>query len=65
MQHVDVGGNCVFLDDVSVDSIKITIENLVNNKSQLENMKKISMTNGINCFSYETIAKKSLEVLYE
>lgn len=65
MQHVDVGGNSVLLDDVCVESIKKTIIDLVNNKSKFDNMKHISMTEGVNTFSYATIAKKSIEVLNE
>jgi 1,2-diacylglycerol 3-alpha-glucosyltransferase len=61
MQHVDVGGNCLFLENVSTRLIKETIERVFNDQSLYNNMKDVAMTDGINKFSYFEIAKKAID----
>ena len=59
--HIDVGGNCEFLYEETVDEIKDKIENLLNNKKLYENMKVVAEKIGMERFSYLKIAKQSLE----
>jgi len=61
IQHVDIGGNCLFLDDVNVKTIKNTINKLYYDKQLFYNMKNIAVKNGIKYFSYFEIAKKAIE----
>ena len=62
MQHVDVGGNCLFFEDGSVQCIKDNILKISNDRNKLENMRKVAQTKGKETFSYINIAKKSIEV---
>lgn len=61
MKHVDVGGNCLFLERDSAEEISRAVENVFANESiQLKQMKKIAMEKATVCFSYKTIAKKAI-----
>ena len=59
--HIDVGGNCQFLYEDTVNEIREKIETILNNREMYENMKKIAETEGIKKFSYLRIAKQSIE----
>jgi 1,2-diacylglycerol 3-alpha-glucosyltransferase len=59
IQHVDVGGNCLFIN--SADEIKETIMRLYDDRSLLENMQQVAQEKGIPKFSYYEIAKKAIE----
>lgn len=61
IQHLDVGGNVLFLDDVNIESIKIMIITIYNDKSLFEKMKKVAIEKGISYFSYYEIAKRAIE----
>lgn len=58
--HVDVGGNCEFLYNDSIEEVKKCIENIICNKQLYNKMKIIAETKGRNTFSYEKIARKSI-----
>lgn len=58
--HVDLGGNAIFLKDVSIESLKNTIEKLYLNPEQYEKMKKIATTKGMKYFSYKDISTRSI-----
>ena len=60
MSHVDVGGNCVLLKDVSIDNLKRRIEEIIENKNIYNRMKTIAQTAGREKFSYISIAKESI-----
>ena len=60
MNHVDVGGNCILLKDVTVDIIKDAVLNILGNKNVYSKMKDIAETTGRSTFSYIEIAKKSI-----
>lgn len=60
--HVDLGGNCIFLKDVSVEGIKNEIENLINNPRKYRIMELVAKEKGMNAFSYKNIAKKSINL---
>ncbi len=57
-EHVDIGGNCRFIENTSADSIKSDIENCIAN---IDEMKKAAEEKGAEVFSYYNIAKRSLE----
>jgi 1,2-diacylglycerol 3-alpha-glucosyltransferase len=56
--HIDLGGNCKFLYEDSVDEIVKKISEIVNNTDVFNNMKEIAHTKGMEVFSYKGIAKK-------
>lgn len=58
--HVDIGGNCVLIEDVSFDSLKKCIEEVYKDKEAYNQMKKIAEEKGIKEFSYREIAKRSI-----
>jgi 1,2-diacylglycerol 3-alpha-glucosyltransferase len=58
--HIDLGGNCKFLYEDSVDEIVKKISEIVNNTNVFNNMKEIAHTKGMEVFSYKGIAKKSI-----
>ncbi|MDC3423479.1 glycosyltransferase family 4 protein [Aquibacillus sp. 3ASR75-11] len=60
--HVDLGGNCKFLYEDSVDEIKRNIMDVINNENTYKQMKKVSETEGMKHYSYYEIAKKSIGI---
>lgn len=60
MQHVDVGGNCIFIKEGTQEEIEKTILELMENKKLLKRMQDISIEKGMQEFSYSQIAKKSI-----
>ena len=54
-RHVDIGGNCAFFHEVTVDGIKETIQ-IILEGSILNRMKEISESKGKRFFSYRRIA---------
>lgn len=60
-RHVDLGGNAVFLKDVTEDSLKNIIENLYLSPDKYKRMKDIANEKGMQYFSYENISKRSIE----
>lgn len=58
--HMDLGGNCILLDDSSPDYLAKEIETLSNNKQKFEQMRKVAAERGPRVFSYEEIAKRSI-----
>lgn len=65
MTHVDVGGNCLFLKEDSIEEIENTIDQVIDNKDLYNCMKKISMEKGKEIFSYEKIARRSIGQSYD
>lgn len=61
IQHMDVGGNCIFLEEITVEKIAETINTLFNNKEQYNKMRKVAVDVGIANFSYYEIAKRAIE----
>lgn len=56
--HIDLGGNCLFLHNFSTKEIRSTILNAINN---YEYMKKVAEEVGIKHFSYFEIANQALK----
>jgi len=59
--HVDVGGNCKFLYTDSVEEIRNNIQDILNNKNTLIQMKESAYSSGRENFLYSNISKRSLE----
>ena len=60
--HVDVGDNCMFLHEESVEEMKEKIEILLNDEEIFRKMKDSAETKGVKQFSYLRIAEQSLRV---
>lgn len=60
IQHVDVGGNCLFLDDINLDVLKNTITKIVFDKELYLKMKNVAMAQGVPRFTYSEIAKRAI-----
>lgn len=61
MTHVDVGGNCVFIDQCDPLSIRSAIVRLTNDKDRFDKMKSIAINKGATLFSYDNIALRAIE----
>lgn len=57
---IDLGGNCIFLYENTVEEMKTVITEIVNNKNLYEQMKNVASTKGMSTFSYKKIAEKSI-----
>lgn len=62
VHHVDLGGNAIFLKDVSVPSLLKEINELISFESRYKSMKEVSQIKGKKNFSYLDIAKRSLTI---
>ncbi|CAL2090702.1 Glycosyl transferase family 1 [Tenacibaculum sp. 190524A05c] len=62
IEHVDVGGNCIFLETGDVDEIKSVLEELMTNNELLDSLKKESLEKGPSNFAYSEIAKNAIEI---
>lgn len=58
--HIDVGGNCIISNDMSIEYLINTILDLNNNNDKYNKMKKVSIDKGTKIFSYREIAKNSI-----
>ena len=59
--HVDLGGNAVFLKNVTENSLKEVIEDLYLTPDEYRRMKDIARKKGMQYFSYKNISKRSIE----
>lgn len=62
MHHVDVGGNCLFLYNDSIEEIKDVIVGVLENKEEYNTMLKVATEKGTAVFSYKEIAKRAIEI---
>ena len=60
--HVDIGGNCLFIDDVTFYGIKNMLNYIVDNDNYC-NLKQKAMSEKKKDFLYSQIAKKSVETM--
>ncbi len=58
--HVDLDGNCILIDDTTIDGISKAIASLINDRNKLYDMKTVAETKGPDMFSYEEIAKRAI-----
>lgn len=59
--HIDLGGNCEFLFNDSVDEIRAKILSIYNSEKH-RSMKRIAEEKGMDAFSYRKIAERSVEI---
>lgn len=62
MNHVDVGGNCIIVNDITTDTLNKTIVKVIDNKQMYTLMRNIAETKGKKEFSYIEIAKRAIEI---
>ena len=61
VNHLDVGGNCELLDEISVEILYDKIYKLLVDKDKFELMKSVAQEKARKEFSYIEIANKSIE----
>jgi 1,2-diacylglycerol 3-alpha-glucosyltransferase len=61
VQHVDIGGNCLFLSDASEEEIEEVILRIYRQRDMYLRMKKVAMGRGVAQFSYYQIAMKAIQ----
>ncbi|WP_112182123.1 MULTISPECIES: glycosyltransferase family 4 protein [Paraliobacillus] len=59
--HINVGGNCQFLYEDSVDEIRTKVKEILDNPNFYESMKNNAELYGMARFSYAKIAKESIQ----
>ncbi|WP_420384921.1 glycosyltransferase family 4 protein [Roseivirga sp.] len=64
IEHVDLGGNCMFLDVVTEQVIIETINRLIDNNALFDRMRSVAQLKGPKEFSYTEIAKRALNSDY-
>ena len=60
MTHVDVGGNCLFIEDGEIETIAQSLRQVLNDKNLYDSMKLVTRTIGVEIFSYGNIARRSI-----
>ncbi len=60
IEHVDLGGNCVFLEDSSTDEITNSILDILQGNIDFNYLKMVASTKGPDNFSYSVIAKNAI-----
>lgn len=60
MMHIDIGGNCRFVEEPTFEQLSCCVSEIVNNKNKYEKMKNISEKYGKKFFSYSNIAVKAI-----
>ncbi|MAJ98174.1 MAG: glycosyltransferase [Flavobacteriales bacterium TMED288] len=58
--HVDLGGNCLFVNEGNEEEITEVILKIYNDKGLYNKMKKVSIEKGRNYFSYDKIARRAI-----
>lgn len=61
IQHIDLGGNCLFVKNGNIEEIQKIILGLYKNKHNLKKMREIALDKGIKAFSYSEIARRAIE----
>lgn len=61
MNHVDVGGNCNFLETVGINEIKNNILHIYENHNVFFDMQRVAREKAVKVFSYREIAKRAIE----
>lgn len=63
MRHVDLGGNCVFLESGSVDDVQSGIMQIYADPDRFQAMRTVAIRRGIPEFSYYRIAERAIEAV--
>ena len=61
IEHLDVGGNCTFLERGDQAEIESVLRDLLNNPARLSAMKQAAAEMGVRTFSYSEIARRAIE----
>lgn len=61
IEHVDVGGNCIFIENPGVSEISETILTIYKDKALYQSLLKNATEKGISTFSYTKIAEKAIK----
>jgi glycosyltransferase involved in cell wall biosynthesis len=61
--HVNVGGNCILLKEITTESLRKNLSDLLDNNTKFEGMKTVSALMARKTFSYIEIAKRSIGVI--
>lgn len=62
MGHVDLGGNCLFLEGESEEELEKKIYQVKLNQQLFQHMRNIAREKGMKRFSYYEIAKRAIEI---
>jgi len=62
IDHVDLGGNCLFLTENTRTEMERMIIDLYENRTKLDEMGRVAQAKGKIVFSYKNIAARSIEV---
>lgn len=62
IQHVDLGGNCIFLEEINDRSLKEVIKRIIEDKITFKEMKDKAEFLGPRTFVYSEIAKRSISL---
>jgi len=60
MTHIDVGGNCIFVEEGTVEELMTVIMTVVKDKDKYNKMKEAAINQGIPYFSYERISRLAI-----
>lgn len=60
--HVDLGGNCVLMKNITIETLSQTISDIMNDKDCFDSMCKVAETKCRKVFAYTEIAKRSIEI---
>lgn len=60
LHHLDVGGNCIFVNGNDQYEIKKNILKIVNSKEIYNSMQRIAIEKAVDAFSYYELAKKTI-----
>jgi 1,2-diacylglycerol 3-alpha-glucosyltransferase len=62
MEHVNVDGNVIFLDEDSIEELIKVINTISGNSNLFSQMKHVAKTKGTDFFKYSEIAKRAIQV---
>ena len=57
LRHLDVGGNCLFIDGASMDDIRSALDRVIGSREEMQN---VAESKGVDYFSYYKIAERSI-----
>lgn len=58
--HVDIGGNCVFTEEVTTEALKECLSSVIDDKEAYKKMLNAAREKGMKNFSYKDIARRSI-----
>lgn len=61
IDHVDLGGNCLFIKEENIEELTVFLLELIRNKTTFTKLKKNAQKLGPRYFSYSEISKRAIE----